>query len=139
MINSAISLGIHIVLVLGLLQFTHLSTYALVIGNVTFPLVVCILNWLSIEKHLHYQQEIIKTFAIPAISAGLMGAATYFTYLGMEKWTGSNLISVIVAIPAAIIVYFALLIFLRGVNEYELANIPKGHSIVRVLKKLHLL
>jgi stage V sporulation protein B len=138
-INSAISLGIHIVLVWVLLQFANLSTYALVIGNVTFPLVVCILNWLSVERYLHYQQEIIKTFVIPFISAGIMGVATYFTYMGMHSWSGSNLLSTVIAVLAGIIVYFMLLIFLRGVNEYELANIPKGHSIVRLLKKLHLL
>jgi stage V sporulation protein B len=138
-INSAISLGIHIILVFGLLQFTNLSTYVLVIGNVTFPLVVCILNWLSVERHLHYQQEIIKTFVIPFVSAGLMGVAAYFTYLGMDVWTGSNLISVTVSIIIAVIVYFLLLIFLRGVNENELAFIPKGEILVRLLKKIHLL
>jgi stage V sporulation protein B len=138
-INSAISLGIHIVLVFVLLQYTNMSTYALVIGNVTFPLVVCILNWLCIEKYLHYKQEMLKTFAIPFVSAGLMGVATYFTYLGMDKWTGNNFISTMMAILAGVFVYFILLIFLRGVNEYELAGIPKGSSIVRLLKKLHLL
>ena len=138
-INSAISLGIHIILVFCLLKFTNLSTYALVIGNVTFPLGVCILNWLSVEKHLHYRQEIIKTFAIPFVSAGLMGVATYFTYLGLDKWTGINLISTIVAILVAVLVYFALLIFLRGVNEHELEFLPKGPKIVKILKKMHLL
>lgn len=138
-IHSAISLGIHIILVFGLLQFTHLSTYALVIGNVTFPLVVCILNWFSIERHLNYQQEIIKTFIIPFVSAGLMSAASYFTYYGMDKLTGSNIISTLIAIIIAVIVYFALLIFLRGLNEEELSSLPKGRSIIIILKKLHLL
>lgn len=138
-INSAISLVIHIVLVLGLLQYTNLSTYALVIGNVTFPLVVCILNWLCIERYLHYHQEIIKTFVIPTVCAGLMGVAAYFSYYGLHKWTGSNALSTIVAILASIFVYFMLLIFLRGLNENELAGIPKGKSLVRVLKKLHII
>ena len=79
-INSAISLGIHIVLVYAMLQFTGLSTYALVIGNVTFPLVVSLLNWLAIEKYLKYKQEMIRTFLIPLISSLIMGLATYFIY-----------------------------------------------------------
>lgn len=138
-IHSAISLGIHIVLLFGLLQFTHLSTYALVIGNVTFPLVVCILNWLSIEKYLKYQQEVIKTFVIPFVSAGLMGVAAYFTYYGLDQLSGSLILSTVVAILVAIVLYGVLLIFLRGVNEEELSFIPKGGSIVRLLKKMHLL
>lgn len=138
-INSAISLVIHIILVFVLLQFTPLSTYALVIGNVTFPLVVCILNWIAIERHLNYQQEIIKTFIIPTVSAGLMGVLAFFVYYGLHMLSGSNVLSTILSILVAVVVYFMLLVFLRGVNEEELTSIPKGHVIIKVLKKLHLL
>ncbi len=138
-LNSAIALLIHVVLVFGLLQFTNLSTYALVIGNVIFPMVVSILNWFSLEKHLGYQQEIIKTFVIPFVSAGLMGTATYFIYQGLFLWTSSNLISLVLSIFAAVLVYFILLIFMKGVGEEELSRIPKGYKIVKILHKLHLL
>ncbi len=138
-INSAISLGIHVAVVFGLLYFTPMSTYALVIGNVTFPMVVCILNWIAIAKHLNYQQEVVKTFLIPTVSAGLMGVITYFVYHGMIQLSGSVLISTIVSIITAVIVYFTLLIVMRGVSEEELAFVPKSRSIIRILKKLHLL
>ncbi len=138
-INSAISLGIHIILVILLLKFTPLSAYALVIGNVSFALVVCILNWLAIEKYLNYRQEILRTFLIPTVSAGLMGVAAYFIYQGMESLTGSNLLSTIVAIVISIVIYFVLLIFMKGVDEDELTSLPKSKAIIRILKKLHLL
>lgn len=138
-INSAISLGIHVVLVFCLLYFTPMSIYALVIGNVTFPMVVCILNWIAIAKHLNYQQEIIRTFLIPTVSSGLMGVITYFVYHGMIHFTGNVLISTIVSILIAVIVYFALLILMKGVNEQELAIVPKSGGIIRILKKLHIL
>lgn len=138
-INSSISLGIHIVLVILLLKYTSLSTYALVIGNVSFALVVCILNWLAIEKYLDYHQEIMKTFVIPSISSGLMGAVAYFSYKGFMHFIRSNTISTLAAILVAMIVYFVLLIFLKGIDEDELDYLPKGKLIIRVLKKLHLL
>jgi stage V sporulation protein B len=138
-INSAISLGIHIVLVYGLLQFTGLSTYALVIGNVTFPLVVSILNWLSIERYLNYRQELIKTFVIPALCAGLMGTAAYFIYYGVNILTGSMLLSTLVSILMAIIIYFLLLVLLKGVNESEIEQLPKGKAFLKIFKKLHLI
>ncbi len=139
MINSAISLGIHVVLVFLLLKFTPLSTYSMVIGNVSFALVVSILNWISLEKYLHYKQEILKTFVLPTISAGLMGVVTYFTYLGLHLLIGSNSIATILSLPVAVLVYFGLLIFMKGIEEEELYNLPKGDRIVRALKKLHLL
>lgn len=138
-INSAISLAIHIVLVVILLKFTHLSAYALVIGNVSFALVVCILNWLCIEKYMNYHQEIIKTFVIPFVSAGLMGVATYFTYKGIMILAENNTIATLIAILVAVIVYFVLLIFLRGLDEEELEFLPMGRKLTRMLKKLHLL
>lgn len=138
-INSAISLGIHVILVYVLLKFTPLSTYSLVIGNVVFALVVCILNWISIEKYLDYKQEIIKTFVIPFVSAGLMGTAIHFIYVGLHSWTDSNTFATIISLFAAVILYFALLIFMKGVEEEELENLPRGEVIIRFLRWLHIL
>lgn len=138
-INSAISLGIHLVIVYVLLKYTPLSTYALVIGNVSFALVVCVLNWISIEKYLNYKQEILKTFVIPTVSAGLMGIATYLIHFGLHRWTGSNTFSTMVSLVAAVVIYFALLIFLKGISEEELENLPKGELIIRFLRWAHIL
>ena len=138
-INSAVSLGIHVILVFSLLYFTPFSTYALVIGNVTFPMVVCMLNWAAIARYMNYQQEMIKTFLIPGISAGLMGVTTYFTYKGLIMWTGKVWISTFISIILAVIIYFALLIFMRGIEENELRFLPKSEKIIYLLKKLHLL
>ncbi|NLZ82871.1 MAG: polysaccharide biosynthesis protein, partial [Clostridiales bacterium] len=91
------------------------------------------------EKYLGYQQEIIKTFVLPIISSVLMGIATYLIYNGFHKWMGSILIPLLIAIFVAIPFYFALLIFMKGVEEDELLQAPKGELIVRILKKLHLL
>jgi stage V sporulation protein B len=138
-INSAISLGIHILLLYLLLEFTPLSTYALVIGNVTFALLVSILNWNSLQKHFGYRQEVLKTFLIPMVSSGLMGVATYFSYEYLLSFSHSNKIALIASIFIAIAVYFILLIFLHGLEEEELEYLPKGETMIRILKKLHLL
>jgi stage V sporulation protein B len=138
-INSAISLGFHVALVFFLLKFTSLSGYSLVIGNVTFSLVVCILNWISIERYLDYRQEILKTFVIPTVCAGLMGTAVYFIHYGLIRWTGSNTFSTIISLIIAVIIYFALLIFMKGVDEEELENLPKSEVIIRFLHWAHIL
>lgn len=138
-INSSISLGIHVVLVFALLKYTHLSAYALVIGNVTFALLVCILNWIALEKYLDYKQEIMTTFIIPTVSAGLMGLITYLLYLGLHKWTDSNTFATIVSLFAAVIIYFTLLIFMKGISEEELESLPKGELIIRFLHWAHIL
>jgi len=138
-INSAISLGIHIIMLSLILQFTELSTYALVIGNVTFPLVVSILNWHALEKYINYRQEVIKTFAIPCASALIMGLLAYFLYKGLYALTDSMLLATSVTILLAIIIYFISLVLLKGVNEDEIRQLPKGYVFVSILKRLRLL
>jgi stage V sporulation protein B len=120
-----------------LLKYTSLSAYSLVIGNVTFAMVVCILNWLAIEKYVVYKQEILKTFIIPFVSAGLMGVAGYLTYEGVNIWSGSNAVATLAAIVNSVIIYFALLIFMKGVEDQELESLPG--PLTRILQKLHML
>lgn len=138
-IHSAISLGIHVVLVYVLLKYFNLSVYGLVIGNVTFPLVVCILNWISIEKNLRYKQEIKSTFMIPLISALGMGVITLLTYKGSYLLLHRNSLSTILAILVAVVTYFVLMIVLKGLTEEELYDLPKGAYLVRIAKKMKLL
>ena len=50
-----------------------------------------------------------------------------------------NVICLIPTILVAVIVYFALVIKLKAVTQDELKAMPKGATIVRLAKKIHLL
>jgi stage V sporulation protein B len=138
-IHSAISLGIHIVLLYILLKFFNLSTYALVIGNVTFALVVCILNWISVGRHLNYQQEVKKTFLIPALCSAIMGLVSFLTYYGLHSLIGVNSICTLAAVIVAVAVYSCTLLLFKGVTEEELHEMPLGRTLASIAGKLHLL
>jgi len=138
-INAAISLLIHILLVFLLLKFTPFSTYALVIGNVVFAMVNSFLNWYSLSKYVDYKQEMMKSFVIPLISSGLMGLAAFLTYKGLYIITERNAISVIIAIFISVLVYFGFMIYLKGIDEAELKGLPRGSKVVKLLKKIHLM
>ena len=69
-IHSAISLVIHIGIVSFFLACTNIGVYALLIGNITFPILVFILNLRAIKRYVpSYRQEVIKTFFAP-LAAG---------------------------------------------------------------------
>jgi len=138
-IHSAISLAVHVVLLFVLLYFFDMSVYGLVIGNVTYGLLVCILNAHSIKKILNYKQEILKTFILPAIASLIMGAAALGIYRLAAMIQLGNAVSTVIAIFAAIIIYMLLVIVLGIFDEQELSNMPKGRTLVRIFKKLHLL
>lgn len=138
-IHSAIALVIHVGVLASLLHFTDLGVYGLVIGNVTFPIIICILNWYQIAKNINYKQEIVRTFIIPLFSAGIMGGIAYLVYKFVIMIIKSNAIATILALCVAVPVYFICLLLLKGVTERELEGMPKGGFLVRVAKKLHLL
>lgn len=138
-IHSAISLVVHIILVYVLLKVFDLGIYSLVIGTVTFSLMVCILNWFAVKRYLNYKQEVVKTFIMPGVCAVIMGAIAFLTYFGLHSLLKSNSISTIVAILIAIFSYGILILVTKTITEEELYEMPMGSTIIRWAKKLHLL
>ena len=53
--HSCISLVVHIILVFVLLKFSRLGIYAIVIGNASFPIIIFILNIISLYRHIGYR------------------------------------------------------------------------------------
>lgn len=137
--HSAISLAVHVALVVVMLQYLGLGVYGLVIGNVTFALVVCILNWIAIGKALKYHQEVKTTFLLPLLSAGIMGAGTLALYAGVTALTGRYQLGLLVSIPLAMALYGALIVLTGAVTEEELPDMPFGMRILRLCRKLGLI
>ena len=121
-----------------LLKGPNLNIYAVIYSNIFFALVVCVLNALAIRRTLNYKQELYKTFAVPAIVSVIMGAAAYLVYSAFHLFAG-NTFSTFAAILAGVIVYGVGMVSFRGITIEELAHFPKGHLIIRLLRKTGLL
>ena len=99
---------------------------------------MCILNWLSIAKHLRYHQEIRRTFVIPLISSAVMGGIVWLLYFILSK-SSTELVSVIISSVVGILVYFVVLMLLRGVRESEIRSLPGGNIVASIAKLFRLL
>ena len=94
---------------------------------------------MCVNKHLHYRQEYRTTFIIPGVSSIIMGACSFLIYhIGMAL-IHSNTISCLIALLAAVIIYFMLILLLGGLKESDLPDFPMGMRIGRLAKKLHLM
>ena len=137
--HSAISLALHVILVYVLLQHFNMGVYGLVIGNVTFALAVCILNWLAIGKALKYRQEIRTTVLLPLVSSAVMGAFALAVYRLVTSITGYYQLGILVSVPLAMILYGILIILTKSVTEEELPDMPFGMRILRLCRKARLI
>ena len=138
-INAATALIIQTIVLVLLLAYTDLSLYALAVAMVVYSFLMCLLNNIAVRKSLGYRQEMVKTFLKPALSALVMGVAAYYVYKVIYLLIPVNLVALLPSIFVAVIIYFTLVIKTGALSEAELAHIPKGHLIVRMAKKLHLL
>lgn len=129
--HSAISLGIHIVLVYLMLNVFNMGVYGLVIGNVTFALVVCILNWVSIGKILRYHQEVLTTFLLPLGASLIMAVAAKLVYMGCHALLHSNTVSVLISAAVGLAIYLVLILRLKAVTKGELMQMPMGKYLIR--------
>lgn len=144
--NSAIALVLHVIVLYLFLKNFQLNIYGVVYANTIFALIVCILNSMSIKRYLHYTQEIRRTFLIPLIAATIMGITDIIVYkvfwallrLLFIDWA-SNAVALVLAIISAIFMYLFILIKLRGIRESEIADLPKGDTLVKILHKIRFL
>lgn len=137
--NATISLVIHVILIYLMLEFANLNIYAVVLANIIFALIICVLNAWEIKKVTGYRQEIYKSFLVPIISSAIMGIAAYLFYFLMCKLTKNITISFVFSFAIAVVVYAVVFLRMKGFTEDELASLPKGKMLVKVARKFHLL
>ena len=138
--HAAISLLIHIPLMVILLKFTKLGAHALVIGNIIYPLIVCALNWASVARYANYRQEVKTTFIIPLLASSVMWIETFCLSRLMVKVLPVNYVTnaliTIICIVNACRVYFIMLFVLKGVTREELKEFPMGGRMAKFADKL---
>ncbi len=138
-INAAITLVVHVILLVVLMMVFQLNIYAVVIANMFFAIMMCILNNIALVRYSGYRQEIMRTFIIPGICSAIMGLAAFLVYKGMYAVCSSNAVSMLVSMVIAVIVYFILMLILKGLTKNEILRFPKGAVLVKIFRKMRLL
>lgn len=126
--HCLIALGVHVVLLALLLLFTDLRIHAIVISNIVFALIVCILNNIAIQKIIRYKQNIAQTYVKPFFAAFMMGASVCIAYWFFKfRIFGDALfenrlyiaIMVISCMALAGLIYFIFLIIFGAVRKRD--------------------
>ena len=137
--NAIISLILHVGILWVMLYPLKMGIYGVLYSNILFALTMCLLNGFSIRRYLNYRQEIKKTFFLPTLAAGIMGAVCYGVYFLVHAVLKHNIPGVLAAVAAAVIVYGVLLLKFQCVDESELNGFPGGRKLAGIARKYHLL
>ena len=145
--NSAIALVLHVAVLVFLLYVPKLGIYAVIISNIFFALVVCLLNSSCIHRHVRYKQNGKKTYLIPFIASLIMGVVCFLAHRAMlillpdsiEAGRLGLMLIVGVCMFAAVLVYFISLLLLRAFNKAELMQMPMGMRIYRLARAVRLM
>ncbi len=137
LVNAGISLGINLgVLTLLLLLFPGLGIYGVMLANILFSAVICVLNSMSIRKFLGHKNEWKKTYLQPAIASAGMGLLAAGVYYGLFALTRRPFIALMIAVLLAVAAYLILYVMVTGTGEEEMRRFPMGGKVVKILRIL---
>lgn len=104
------------------------------VGTLCCFAAVAVLDLVIIKRVIPLPPSYIKVFVKPLISAALMGAAAWASYGLLTNFLSlGNRLATIGAILVAVVVYVVLVLALRVISKDDLALMPKGEKIARIL------
>ena len=138
-VNAAISLAVHILVMVICLWVFKLGIYGVLVSDIVFGILMNVLNIYSLSRHLRLRIDITKTLFLPAGASLIMGAAAWGVYHLLFGALKKNAIAALAAIFVAVLVYGVALLLTKCVDEVDLYQMPKGKAVVELAKKVHLL
>ena len=107
------------------------------IGTLACYAVMCVMNYVFLCARLPERPSLRRIFLRPAISCAAMGLAAWAVYGLGARFLGDGrletAVAMVLAIGAAVIVYFVLVVLLRAITCEDMKLIPKGEKLARIL------
>lgn len=108
------------------------------VGTLTCFVVVSLLNLLVIKRKVNHPPALGKVFFKPVIASVIMAVAVWNVHALLTRvLTDSylmNAIATAVAILVGVVVYLVLVLALRVISQDDLALMPKGEKIAKILR-----
>ena len=103
------------------------------VGTLCCFLVVDILEMLIIRRAIPQPPSFLRALLKPLAAALVMAAAAWASYGLLNRVLG-NALSTVGAIGVGVIIYLILVLALRAISPDDLALMPKGDKIAKILK-----
>ena len=118
----------------NMVAIPDIGIFGVPFGNVLCFGLCLILDLVIISRVLRGRPRYLSIFAKPFIAAVVMGAGAWAVYGLVYKLLESNTIAVVGAIGVAVVIYAVLIVALKAIDREDLALMPKGEKIARLLR-----
>ncbi len=110
------------------------------IGSILCYAIVVSINLVMLIKVTKSKVNFVSVFIKPLICGGLSASMAWIVYNVSEHFIISSVtISTVLAVGAAVAVYFISLLLIRGLSHDDIKMLPKGEKIGKRLEKYGLL
>ncbi len=106
------------------------------VGTILCYLTVMVLNLIEIRRISKVRYDAGAFLIKPLLSGLVMGICAYGVYVLLLPVVGGS-IALLGAIGVGAVVYFAMMLLLRGILPVDVLLLPKGDLILRIFTKLH--
>lgn len=131
-----------IILNIVLIRIPAVNIYGAAISSIACQFISCAICFVVLKKYCKLKIAPVKYIIKPLIAGVIMGAAAVGVYklimLVLHGGFVQNLISTVIAIGVAVVVYFVLVFALKIMNEDEVKQLPAGNKIYNLLLKTKL-
>ncbi len=134
-INIAVGAAIKIVVNFLLVGTPEINILGSAIGTLCCYLYIALANFICLVKYTKIMPRMLQSFLKPLVAALCCGVAA----LGVSTLLGGSKMSTVLAVLVAAVVYFVMLIVLRGIEKEDVLAFPKGEKISKILEKLHII
>ena len=132
--GSVIKLGLNIWLV----NIPSINIYGAVISTIIYNTLIFLIELSVVSKCITLKVDMIKCFVKPIVSSAVMGVAVFFVYRLLASML-SNTLATIISIITGALIYGILVILTKNLNGEDLASLPLGGKLCRLLEKLRLI
>lgn len=135
--NSGISLVVNVITVAACSYlFPQMGVFAVLIASLVFSVCMCVLNAISLKKHLGHKNDFVNGYGKPLVAAAGMGGIAWIVYYGMRLFLPITIVALGCAVAVGVIVYFILYVVVTKTTEEQMRAFPMGRYIVKVLKMI---
>ncbi|MBP3538546.1 MAG: polysaccharide biosynthesis protein [Oscillospiraceae bacterium] len=115
----------------------EINIYGAPVGTLVSYIVMAAMNYIFLCRAFDERPRLLKMFARPLTASLVMGAAAWAVYGVSARFIGAGwletAVCMLLGVLAAVIVYLVFIICLRAITAEDLALIPGGRKIGRIL------